>query len=163
MAPAGEARGKDGSPYRVVAQNRKARHDYAIADTFEAGLVLLGSEVKAMRRGAVSLVDAYAQDQNGELFLFNLHVPPYDAAKTFGHAPRRPRKLLMHRREIGKLIGAVRREGMTLVPLSLYFNERGRAKVSLGLARGKRKVDMRETIKEREWQRQKGRLLRALD
>jgi SsrA-binding protein len=145
---------------KVVAQNRRARHDYAIEQTFEAGLVLQGSEVKSLRQGGASLSEAYAVDQKGELYLLNAHIAPYAAAKTFGHAPRRPRKLLLHGREIDRIIGAVRREGMTLVPLSLYFNARGIAKLSLGLARGKRKEDKRETMKERDWQRQKARLLR---
>lgn len=158
MAGSG-SRKPDNNPVKVAAQNRRARHDYAIEEVFEAGIVLFGSEVKALRRGQASLTEAYATDQKGELYLLNAHIAPYDAAKTFGHAPRRPRKLLMHRREIAKMIGAVRREGMTLIPLSIYFNSRGIAKLSLGLARGRRKADVREAVKEREWQRQKSRLL----
>jgi SsrA-binding protein len=146
---------------KTVAQNRRARFDYSIEDTFEAGIVLVGTEVKSLRRGQASITEAYASDQGGELYLLNAHIAPYDSGKTFGHEPRRPRKLLLHRREIGKMIGAIRREGMTLVPLSIYFNARGQAKVSLALAKGKRKVDQREAIKSRDWQRQKSRLLRT--
>ena len=148
---------------KLVAQNRRARHDYAIEDTFEAGVILTGSEVKSLRRGQVSINEAYAHDQGGELFLVNAHIAPYDAAKTFGHEPRRPRKLLLHRREIGRLIGAVRREGMTLVPLALYFNPRGHAKLQIALAKGRRKVDVRAAVKDREWKLQKARLLRTRD
>jgi SsrA-binding protein len=146
---------------KTVAQNRRARFDYSIEDTFEAGIVLVGTEVKSLRRGQASITEAYASDQGGELYLLNAHIAPYDSGKTFGHEPRRPRKLLLHRREIGKMIGAIRRVGMTLVPLSIYFNARGQAKVSLALAKGKRKVDQREAIKSRDWQRQKSRLLRT--
>jgi SsrA-binding protein len=146
---------------KTVAQNRRARFDYAIEETLEAGIMLMGSEVKSLRRGAASITEAYASDQGGELFLLNAHIAPYDSGKTFGHEPRRPRKLLLHHREVAKMIGAVRREGMTLVPLAIYFNKRGLAKVSLGLAKGKKKVDQRESIKARDWQRQKSRLLRT--
>ena len=146
---------------KTVAQNRRARFDYSIEDTFEAGIVLVGSEVKSLRRGQASITEAYASDQGGELYLLNAHIAPYDSGKTFGHEPRRPRKLLLHRREIGKMIGAIRREGMTLVPLSIYFNARGQAKVSLALAKGRRKADQRQAIKDRDWQRQKSRLLRT--
>ena len=146
---------------KTVAQNRRARFDYSIEDTFEAGIVLVGTEVKSLRRGQASITEAYASDQGGELYLLNAHIAPYDSGKTFGHEPRRPRKLLLHRREIGKMIGAIRREGMTLVPLSIYFNARGRAKVSLALAKGRRKADQRQALKDRDWQRQKSRLLRT--
>jgi SsrA-binding protein len=155
-----ESDGGDRGKVKVVAQNRRARHDYAIEQVFEAGVVLLGSEVKSLRAGQASLTEAYATEQKGELYLLNAHIAPYGAAKTFGHPPRRPRKLLLHAREINRLVGAIRREGMTLVPLSIYFNARGIAKLSLGLARGKRKADKREAIKERDWQKQKSRLLR---
>ena len=144
----------------LVAQNRKARHNYQIEDSLEAGLVLTGTEVKSLRQGRASIVEAYAADERGELYLFNSHIPIYDAAGRFNHQPKRPRKLLLHSRELARLIGLIRREGYTLVPLSLYFNERGIAKVELGLARGKRKVDKRETEKRRDWQRQKARLMR---
>ncbi len=144
----------------LIAQNRKARHNYLIEESLEAGLVLAGTEVKSLRQGRASIVEAYAADQQGELYLFNSHIPIYDAAGRFNHQPKRLRKLLLHSRELARLIGLIRREGYTLVPLSLYFNERGIAKVELGLARGKRKVDKRETEKRRDWQRQKARLMR---
>jgi len=146
---------------RVVAQNRKARHDYFFEETLEAGIILMGSEVKSVRKGQISLTESYATVKEGAVVLLNAYVAPYEGANTFGHEPRRPRTLLLHRRQIDKLKGAVRRGGMTLVPLSVYFNERGIAKVSLAVARGKRKVDVRQTIKERDWQRQKARLLRS--
>ena len=144
----------------LIAQNRKARHNYLIEESLEAGLVLAGTEVKSLRQGRASIVEAYAADQQGELYLFNSHIPIYDPAGRFNHQPKRLRKLLLHSRELARLIGLIRREGYTLVPLSLYFNERGIAKVELGLARGKRKVDKRETEKRRDWQRQKARLMR---
>ncbi len=144
----------------LVAQNRKARHNYLIEESLEVGLVLAGSEVKSLRQGRASIVEAYAADQQGELYLFNSHIPIYDPAGRFNHQPKRLRKLLLHSRELARLIGLIRREGYTLVPLSLYFNERGIAKVELGLGRGKRKADKRETEKRRDWQRQKARLMR---
>jgi SsrA-binding protein len=146
---------------RVCAQNRKARHNYFIDSTMEAGIMLVGTEVKSLRTGQASLNDAYAGEREGELFLINAHIPEYTAANRFNHEPRRPRKLLVKRRELDRILGAIRREGMTAVPLSLYFNERGRAKVELGLAHGKKKHEKRETQKQREWNREKGRLLRA--
>ncbi len=145
---------------RIVAQNRRARHDYFIEDTLEAGLVLTGSEVKSLRQGRCSINEAYAHEQDGELFVRNMHIAPYEAASRMNHEPRRLRKLLVHRRELNRLIGQVQRGGYTLVPLSVYFNERGIAKVRLGLARGKRKPDKRESEKRRDWQRQKARLMR---
>ncbi len=147
-------------PGRIVAQNRKARRDYMIDETFEAGLVLVGSEVKSLRAGSGSIAEAYAGMRNGELHLLNAYIPEYKSANRFNHEPRRPRKLLVHRRERSRLAGAVQRRGVTLVPLALYFNDRGIAKLRLGLARGKRKADKRATEKARDWQRQKQRLLR---
>ena len=147
-------------PGTTAARNRKARHNYAIEETFEAGIALEGSEVKSLRQGRASIAEAYAAEKDGELYLFNAHIPEYSAAGQFTHQPRRPRKLLMHRREINRLAGAVNRQGMTLVPLAIYFNARGIAKVDLGLARGKKKYDKRATLKERDWKRQKARLLR---
>lgn len=145
---------------RVIAQNRKARHEYFIEDTLEAGLVLTGSEVKSLRQGRCSIGESYAQEENGELYLRSAHIATYDAAKHNNHEPLRPRKLLLHRREMARLVGQIQREGYTVVPLSLYFNPRGIAKIQLGLARGKRKVDKRQTEKKRDWQRQKARLMR---
>jgi SsrA-binding protein len=148
---------------RVIAQNRKARHDYIIDDTLEAGLVLVGTEVKSLRQGRASLGDAYAEARGGEMYLLNAHIAQYPSASRFNHEPLRPRKLLLHRREISRLAGLVQRQGYTLVPLNLYFTERGRAKVELGVARGRKKHDKREREKERAWQREKARLLRAHD
>jgi SsrA-binding protein len=146
---------------RYAAQNRRARHDYLIEDTLEAGLVLQGSEVKVLRTGQASIAEAYADAQAGELFLVNANIPEYKAANRFGHEPRRPRKLLLHRKEVNKLLGAIRREGVTIVPLSIYFNERGRAKVELGLAKGKKMADKRQADKDRSWQRDKARIMRS--
>src|SRR5690606_5171549 len=148
------------APGRTVAQNRRARHDYFIEDTVEAGLGLTGREVKSRRQSRGSINEAYAGEQNGEIWLINAHIPEYRGASHFGHEPRRPRKLLLHRRELNRLLGSIRREGYTLIPLSLYFNRRGIAKLQLGLAKGKRKVDKRQSIKERDWARSKARLLR---
>ena len=145
---------------RIVAQNRRARHDYFIDESLEAGIVLNGTEVKSLREGRASLQDSYASEMAGELWLFNAYIPEYRPANRFNHETRRPRKLLVHRREVDRLIGAVQRKGVTLVPLSLYFNHRGLAKVDLGLARGKRMHDKRESERQRDWQREKARLLR---
>ena len=145
---------------RPIAQNRKARHDYLIESTLEAGLVLTGSEVKSLRRGRCSIGEAYAHEEGGELYLRNMHISPYEAANRLNHEPRRRRKLLVHRRELARLIGQIQRGGYTLVPLSIYFNERGIAKLELAVARGKRKADKRQSEKQRDWQRQKARLLR---
>ena len=145
---------------KLVAQNRRARHDYLIEDTLEAGLRLTGTEVKSLRLGRCSLSESYAADKDGELYLLNAHIAPYGPASRFNHEPKRPRKLLVHRREMERLLGLTRRGGYTLVPLSVYFNERGMAKVALGLARGKRKADKREADKKRDWQRDKARLMR---
>ena len=146
--------------HRIAAQNRKARHDFFIDDNIEAGIMLTGSEVKTLRDGRASLVDAWAGEKDGELWLFNSYIAEYTEAKNFNHEPKRPRKLLLKAREREKFVAAIRRDGATLVPLSLYFNERGIAKIDLGLARGKRKADKRETIKDRDWQRDKARLMR---
>ena len=144
---------------RFVAQNRRARHDYHIENTMEAGIMLAGTEVKVLRQGLASINEAYATERDGDIYLLNAHFPEYPSSR-FNHEPRRPRKLLLHRREINRLMGAIKREGITLVPLSIYFNERGRAKIELGLAKGKRKSDKRETEKQRDWQRQKARIMR---
>ena len=145
---------------RYAAQNRRARHDYLIEDTLEAGLVLHGTEVKVLRQGGASIAEAYADEAGGELYLVNANIPEYKASAHFNHQPRRRRKLLLHRKQMNRLLGAIRREGVTIVPLSIYFNERGRAKVELGLARGKRKADKRQAEKQRDWQRSRARILR---
>jgi SsrA-binding protein len=145
---------------RVVAENRKARFNYFIDETFEAGVVLTGTEVKSLRLGKATIAESYADSRGGEIWLINSNIPEYLQANRFNHTPKRPRKLLLHHSQINKLIGAVEREGMTLVPLKLYFNERGRAKVELALARGKKLYDKRETQKKRTWDRERGRLMR---
>ena len=147
-------------PGRFAALNRKARHNYHIDETFEAGIALAGSEVKSLREGSANIADAYAVARRGEMYLMNAYIPEYRQANRLNHEPRRPRKLLLHRREINRLAGSIERKGMTLVPLSISFNDRGVAKVELGLARGKRAYDKRATEKQRDWQRQKARLLR---
>jgi SsrA-binding protein len=147
-------------PRKSVADNRRARFNYEIGETFEAGIALTGSEVKSLRQGRATIAESYADTRDGELWLVNANIPEYLQAGRFNHAPKRPRKLLLHRRQIDKLAGGVEREGMTIVPLKLYFNERGRAKVELALARGKKLHDKRETEKKRSWEREKGRLLR---
>ena len=146
--------------FKVVADNRKARFNYAIAETFEAGIALTGTEVKSLRQGKATIAESFAGPREGEFWLFNANIPEYLQANRFNHAPKRPRKLLLHAREISKLVGAVEREGMTVVPLKMYFNARGRAKVELALARGKKLHDKRETEKKRMWDRERGRLLR---
>src|SRR5690349_16956889 len=151
---------KSDSKIRVVAHNRKARFNYEIGETFEAGIALTGTEVKSLRQGKATIAESYADSRDGEIWLVNANIPEYLQAGRFNHAPKRPRKLLLHRRQIDKLAGGVEREGMTIVPLKLYFNERGRAKVELALARGKKLHDKRETEKKRSWEREKGRLLR---
>jgi SsrA-binding protein len=145
---------------RVVAANRKARFNYQIGDTYEAGIALTGSEVKSLRAGKATIAESYADARGDEIWLLNSNIPEYLQAGRFNHAPKRPRKLLLHRRQINRLIGAVEREGMTIVPLKLYFNDKGRAKVEIALARGKKLHDKRETTKKRDWQRERGRLLR---
>lgn len=145
---------------KLVAENRKARFNYDIEERLEAGIQLTGSEVKSLRTGKANIAESYASDDGGEIYLINAHIAEYAQARRDGHAPTRPRKLLLHKREINKLLGAIQRQGMTLVPLRLYFNARGIAKVELGLARGKKIHDKRDTEKKRDWERQKGRLLR---
>ena len=148
-------------PVRIAAQNRKARHEYFINDRLEAGIVLSGSEVKALREGRGNIAESYAGQSRGEIFLFNAYIPEYGPAARFNHEPRRPRKLLLHKREMARLVGAVKKKGVTLVPLSIYFNQKGMAKVDLALATGKQKHDKREATKARDWDRQRQRLLRA--
>jgi len=146
---------------RTVAQNRRARFDYFIEETLEAGIVLAGTEVKSLRSGRASINESYAGEQAGELFLINAFIPEYNqAGRWLQHETKRPRKLLVKRRELAKLLSGIRRDGVTIVPLSVYFNPRGIAKVRLGLARGKRMADKREAQKDRDWQRDKARLMR---
>ena len=146
--------------YKVIAANRRARYEFAIQDEYECGLVLEGSEVKSLRTGQANIAESYASVEDGELWLINGYIAPYENASAFGHDARRRRKLLVHRRELSKLWSASRREGMTLVPLVLYFNHKGRAKLKIAVAKGKRLVDKRETERRRDWSREKARLLR---
>jgi SsrA-binding protein len=143
-----------------IALNKRARFDYYIEETIEAGIVLTGSEVKSLRAGEGSIAESYASAEGEELFLINAYIPIYNEASLFNHEPRRPRKLLLRRRELNKLLASIRKKGMTLVPLCLYFNVRGIAKVELGLASGKKKADKRTVEKARDWEREKGRLMR---
>ena len=143
----------------VVAQNRKARHNYFIEETFEAGLSLTGTEVKSLRGGRSTIAESYVTTIENEAWLVNATIPEYASGNRFNHEPRRPRKLLLHRSQVNKLIGAIQREGRTVVPLQVYFNEQGRAKLEIALAVGKKAHDKRASIKERDWQRQRSRLL----
>lgn len=145
---------------KTVAENRRARFDYFIEDKLEAGIALTGTEVKSLRFGEGSIAEAYAEVRDGQVWLVNANVPEFSHGNRFNHEPKRPRKLLLHEREIAKLTGAVERKGMTLVPLSVYFNGRGRAKVELALAKGKNDADKRNTIKDREWKRDQARIMR---
>ncbi|MGH6887613.1 MAG: SsrA-binding protein SmpB [Rhizomicrobium sp.] len=155
------ARKKDEPERRVVADNRKARHAYSIESTIEAGLALMGSEVKALRNGKATIAESYAQAKGGEIFLVNAYIPEYAMANRFNHEPRRARKVLVHKNEARKLAAAIQREGMTLIPLRVYFNPKGVAKLELGVARGKKLHDKRETEKARDWARSRARLMRA--
>ena len=148
----------DGS--KMIADNRKARFAYAIGDTLEAGIALVGSEVKSLRNGKSTISESYAQAKDGELFLVNAYIPEYTQASRFNHEPKRTRKLLVHKREAAKLAAATQREGMTLIPLRLYFTPKGIAKIELGIAKGKKLHDKRETEKQRDWARDKARLMR---
>ena len=152
---------KKAEPQRkTAADNRKARFNYAIGETFEAGIALTGTEIKSLRNGKATIAESYADAKDGEIWLVNSNIPEYLQANRNNHAPKRPRKLLLHKRQINKLIGAVEKEGMTLVPLKIYFNPRGRAKVEIALAKGKKLHDKRDTEKKRDWQRERGRLIR---
>ncbi|UIK18974.1 SsrA-binding protein SmpB [Rhizobium leguminosarum] len=157
MAPKGSQRVVN----KVVAENRKARFNYEIIDTYEAGIVLMGTEVKSLREGKANIAESYASDEGGEIWLINSYLPEYLQANRFNHEPRRRRKLLLSGREIHRLRSAINREGMTLIPLKIYFNDRGRAKMELALAKGKKLHDKRRSEKERDWNRQKSRLLKA--
>lgn len=145
---------------KTVAENRRARFDYFIEDSFEAGIALSGTEVKSLRFGEGSIAEAYAEVRDGEAWLINANIPEFSHGNRFNHEPKRPRKLLLHEREIARFTGAVERKGMTLVPLSIYFNSRGRAKVELALAKGKNVADKRQTVKERDWKRDQARIMR---
>ena len=145
---------------KVIAENRRARFDYFIDDTVEAGIMLTGTEVKSLRVGKANIAESYAAVEGDEIMLINADIPPYTQANRFNHEPRRPRKLLLHRKEINRLIGAVQREGRTIIPTKLYWNDKGVAKLEIGLAKGKKLHDKRETAAERDWQRDKARLMR---
>jgi SsrA-binding protein len=145
---------------KTVAENRRARFDYYIEDVFEAGIALTGTEVKSLRTGQGSIVESFAEVKDGQVWLVNANIPVFSHGNIFNHEPKRPRKLLLHGREIDKMHSAVTRQGLTLVPLQVYFNDRGRAKIELAIGRGKKLHDKRETSKERDWQRDKARLMR---
>jgi len=146
--------------YRLAADNRRARFDYEIGQTYEAGIMLTGTEIKSLRGGRSTIGDSYAAEKGGEVWLYNAYIPEYLEANRFNHETRRPRKLLLHKKEIARLSQAVQREGMTVVPLKIYFNEKGRAKVEIALARGKKQHDKRQSEKARDWSREKGRIMR---
>lgn len=154
------AKPKSDPNYKVVAENRRARYDYAIEDDLECGVVLMGSEVKSLREGQANIAESYASVEEGELWLINSYVAPYEQAKTWGHEERRKRKLLVSKKELARLWSDTQRKGMTLVPLVLYFNHRGRAKLKIGIAKGKKTHDKRATEAKRDWGREKQRLLR---
>jgi SsrA-binding protein len=147
---------------KLIAENRRARFDYFLEQTFEAGLSLTGSEVKSLRNGRANIAESYAAVEGNEIVLVNADIPPYVQANRFNHEPRRPRKLLLHRKEIDRLIGAVQRDGRTIVPTKLYWNDKGMAKLELALAKGKKLHDKRDTAAERDWQRDKARLMKDL-
>lgn len=151
---------KPATRYRIAAENRRARYEFEIGQVYEAGIALTGTEVKSLRGGKATLGESYASVEGNELYLINAYIPEYLQANRFNHETKRPRKLLLHRREIDRLANAVQREGMTVVPLKIFFNEKGRAKVEVALAKGKKLHDKRETEKKRDWEREKGRLLR---
>jgi SsrA-binding protein len=147
-------------PFKIIAENRKARFNYEIGEVVEAGIALTGTEVKSLRQGKATIAESYADPKGGEIWLVNANIPEYLQASRFNHAPKRPRKLLLHRRQIDKLAAAVDREGMTIVPLKMFFNDKGRAKIEIALGRGKKLHDKRETEKKRSWDRERGRLMR---
>ncbi len=154
------AQTKSDPNYKVIAENRRARFDYAIEDDVECGIILEGSEVKALREGGTNIAESYAAVEDGELWLVNSYVPPYSQAKMFKHEERRRRKLLVSRKQLSEMWNATQRKGMTLVPLVMYFNHKGRAKIKIGIAKGKKAHDKRETEAKRDWSRQKSRLLK---
>ena len=146
---------------KLIAENRRARFDYFLEETFEAGLMLTGTEVKSLRNGRANIAESYAAVEGRDVVLINADIPPYNQANRFNHEPRRPRKLLLHRKELDKLIGAVQREGRTIIPTKLYWNDKGLAKLELSLAKGKNTQDKRETTAARDWQRDKARLMKG--
>lgn len=150
----------DNKNYKVIAENRRARYDYAIEDDIECGIILMGSEVKSLRIGQSNIAESYASVEDGELWLTNSYIAPYEPAKTWGHEPRRRRKLLVKNKELAKLWNATRREGMTIVPLVMYFNDRGLVKLKIAIGKGKKNHDKRESEAKRDWSRQKQRLLK---
>lgn len=152
--------GNSARPQRPVADNRKARYNFEVGETLEVGIVLVGTEVKSLRNGKVNIAESYASEQDGEMWLYNADIPEYDKGHQFNHERRRPRKLLLAKRQINKFASAIQRDGMTVVPLKLYFNEKGRAKLQIALARGKKLHDKRATEQKRDWQRDKARLMR---
>ena len=147
-------------PEKLIAENRRARFDYFLEETFEAGLALTGTEVKALRLGRANIAESYASPQGREIMLINANFPEYGPANRFNHEPKRPRKLLLHRKQIDKMIGAIQRDGRTLIATRLYFNEKGMVKLELALAKGKKLADKRDTIADRDWKREQGRLMR---
>ncbi|KJV41669.1 MULTISPECIES: SsrA-binding protein SmpB [Brevundimonas] len=151
---------KPQSKSKVIAENRRARFDYFLEDNIEAGIQLLGTEIKALRDGRANIAESYASVEGREIVLINADIPPYKQANRFNHEPRRPRKLLLHRKQIDKLMGAVQRDGQTIIPLKLYLNDAGKAKLEIALAKGKKLHDKREASAERDWQRDKARLMR---
>ncbi|POF28989.1 SsrA-binding protein SmpB [Roseibium marinum] len=152
---------KGGVPGRtIISDNRKARFNYEIEDTLEVGIELQGTEVKSLRTGKANIAESYAAERGGEIWIYNVYIPEYLQANRFNHEPRRPRKLLLHKREIGKLAAAVQKDGKTIVPLKLYFNDQGRAKLELAVARGKKLHDKRATEKKRDWDREKSRIMK---
>jgi SsrA-binding protein len=150
----------DAPSQKLIAENRRARYDYFLEETLEAGLSLTGTEVKALREGRANIAESYAATEGDEIVLVNAYIPEYGPANRFNHEPRRPRKLLLHRKQINKLLGATQREGRTLIPLRLYFNDKGRVKLELALAKGKKLHDKREASADRDWKREQGRLMR---
>lgn len=152
---------KKGLSTKTVALNRKARFNYTIEEEFEAGIMLLGSEIKSIRAGKVNINDSYADRKDGEIFLLNSHIAEYEGANRFNHNPTRPRKLLLHKKQIDTLLGKIKEKGVTLVPLSMYLNRKNIVKINLGIAKGKKLYDKRATIKEREWKRDKDRILKS--
>lgn len=154
------AKKKDNSQSKVIAENRRARYDFAIEETFEAGIQLVGTEVKALREGRANIAESYASVEGNEVYLINANIPIYAPASQFNHEPKRPRKLLLKRREINKFIGETQRKGRTIVPLKMYFTEKGLVKLLVGIGVGKRNIDKRDSEKKRDWQKQKARLMR---